>query len=279
MRHPLPLMLLAVSLIPLSDAFGKILLSDYGASQTFVAWSRFGLGTLMLLPFLKARHLDFRIFLKWQVWFRSLLQLCAILCIFTAFKTEPLANVFGAFFVGPIISYVLSIFLLKEETTWPRALLLALGFCGVLLVVRPGFGMSIGMVFGVLSGIFYGMFLTANRWLSDVALPRSLLLSQLVIATLILTPITLVQNDWPEFTAPVLWFTLFSGLASLLGNLLLIVSYKLAPATRLAPLVYFQLIAATTLSYVVFDVVPDALTIAGLTLLVTSGFATLALRR
>jgi drug/metabolite transporter (DMT)-like permease len=52
----------------------------------------------------------------------------------------------------------------------------------------------------------------------------------------------------------------------------------MAPATRLAPFVYTQLIAATALGWAVFGVWPDALTLAGLGIVLASGLATLALR-
>ncbi|MCV6823567.1 MULTISPECIES: DMT family transporter [Halocynthiibacter] len=279
MLHPVPIMLIGVSLIPLGDTMGKILMEQYNASQSYVAWTRFLIGAILLLPFLQRRHLDFRVFLKWQIWLRSLVQLAAILCILTALKTEPIANVFGAFFVAPIVSYLISVWFLKEKTTLPRLILLMLGFCGVLLVVKPGFGMTTGMMFAVLSGVFYGLFLTANRWLSDLALPRTLLMTQLVIATTLLTPSALFHSAWPELTPTVILYTALSSIASLVGNLLLITAYKLAPATRLAPLVYFQLVAATALSFSVFGVIPDFISILGLTLLTASGFATLALRR
>jgi len=63
------------------------------------------------------------------------------------------------------------------------------------------------------------------------------------------------------------------------GNLLLILAYKRAPASRLAPFVYFQLVAATVYGFAVFGDVPDALTWLGLGLLAASGFASLGLRR
>ncbi|MEO0829493.1 MAG: hypothetical protein AAFY03_03435, partial [Pseudomonadota bacterium] len=43
------LMLASMTLIPLGDAAGKVLMSDHGATPSFVAWSRFGLGTAMFL--------------------------------------------------------------------------------------------------------------------------------------------------------------------------------------------------------------------------------------
>jgi drug/metabolite transporter (DMT)-like permease len=69
-----------------------------------------------------------------------------------------------------------------------------------------------------------------------------------------------------------------SALGSMLGNLCLILALRMAPATRLAPFVYTQLIAATALGWAVFGVWPDPLTLAGLVVVLISGMATLVLR-
>ena len=53
----------------------------------------------------------------------------------------------------------------------------------------------------------------------------------------------------------------------------------MAPATRLAPFIYFQLVAATAYGLAIFGDFPDALTLAGLVLLIASGLASLMLRR
>ncbi|MEO1312947.1 MAG: EamA family transporter, partial [Pseudomonadota bacterium] len=100
---------------------------------------------------------------------------------------------------------------------------------------------------------------------------------QLVVGSLVLSPVVAVS--WP---APGVWpvgLLLLSGLASFLGNLLLIVAYRFAPATSLAPFVYFQLIAATGLGVLVWGDWPDALALAGLGLLIGSGLGSLALRK
>lgn len=270
----LPLMLLAMALIPAGDTAGK-LLGEAGVAPAFTAWSRFALGAAMILPFVL--HLTpVRLFLDWRVWLRGLLLAGGILSILTALKTEPIANVFGAFFVGPILAYVLSAWLLREGFSRVRMLLLAIGFLGVLLVVRPGFGMTAGLGYAVLAGVFYGGFLTASRWLSELARPRALLLSQLVVGAVALAPFGLWAM--PNFSGEIAALTLASALGSMLGNLCLILALRMAPASRLAPFVYTQLIAATALGWAVFGSFPDALTLAGLAVLLVSGLATLTLR-
>lgn len=270
----LPLMLLAMTLIPAGDSAGK-LLGMAGVSPIFIAFSRFALGAAILLPFVL--HLTpMRLFADWRIWLRSLLVVGGIVSILTALQTEPIANVFGAFFVGPILATILSVWLLRETISWARAALLLIGFCGVLLVVRPGFGMTPGLGFAVLAGVFYGGFLTASRWLSAVARPRALLISQLVIGALVLAPFGLPMM--PVITPQVAALTLASALGSMLGNLCLILALRMAPASRMAPFVYTQLIAATALGWAVFGTLPDALTLAGLAILLISGFATLGRR-
>lgn len=271
------IMFVAMSLIPIGDTAGKLLVTQYGFAPFFLAWSRFALGALMILPFLPKGQFDLRLFLDWRIWLRGLLIVAGISSILTALQTEPLPTVFGAFFVGPILSFFLSAWLLKEPVTRSQTALLLLGFCGVLLVVKPGFGMTAGLGFAVLAGLFYGSFLTASRWLVHTAPPRALLLTHLAIGTLVLAPPGLASI--PEFTPVITSLTLLSAFASMAGNLLLVIAYRLAPASSLAPFVYFQLISATILGWAVFSDWPDTLTLAGLALLITTGFGAAALRR
>ncbi|MFC7704390.1 DMT family transporter [Plastorhodobacter daqingensis] len=270
------LMLLAMALIPAGDTAGKLLTDDLGAAPLFVAWSRFALGAVLLVPFLRGAGLSPGLLVDWRIWLRGVLVVAAIVAMITALSTESLANVFGAFFVGPILSYFLSALFLGERIHRGQTLMLFLAFLGVLVVVRPGFGMSLGTGLGLLGGVFYGSFLVTSRWLSGVARPRALLLSQLVIGALVLAPFALPRL--PEFSAPVLWLTLASALGSMLGNLALVFAYRHAPASRLAPLVYAQLLAATAYGYAVFGDWPDAFTLLGLTVLMAAGAGSFLIR-
>lgn len=270
------LMFVAMSLIPLGDTAGKLLTDDHGLSPFFVAFSRFAVGAAMIAALLGGRVV-WGLYRDWRVWLRAALIAAGIACILTALRTEDIATVFGAFFVGPLFSYVLSIRLLGERVTPAQSVLLGLGFAGVLMVVRPGFGMTPGLGFSVLAGLFYGGFLTASRWLADAAPPRQLMLTQTALGTLLLAPLGL--GDVPDVTAPIAGLVLLSGVASASGNLLLILAYRRTGATVLAPLVYLQLLSATTLGWAVFGTLPDPLAMAGLLVLVLAGLGTVLLRR
>ena len=268
---------LAVTLVVVGDTCGK-LLTQAGVAPFVVAWSRFAIGALALLPLARFSWGDFIVLKDWRVLLRAVFITGGICSILTALKTEPIANVFGAFFIGPIISYILAIIFLKERPTPLHSLLLGLGFLGVLLVVKPGFGMSTGTLFAILAGIFYGCYLFMTKLLAGAMRASVLLVSQLIIGTLLLTPIGLNSPLPPNDT--VLWLVIVaSALGSAGGNYLLVVANRMADASLVAPLVYTQLISATLLGILVFGDWPDPIALSGLALIALSGLGSLALKR
>lgn len=274
MQRAVLIMFVAMSLIPGGDSAGKMLSSNLGVSPLFVAWSRFALGTLILLPFLP-RGSD-ALLRNWRIWVRAAVLATGISCIQMALQTVDIATVFAAFFIGPLVSYVLAVIFLRETVTPLRSALTVLGFVGVLLVVRPGPGGDLGVLWAVAAGTCYGTFLTMSRWLSGLGSPMALTFTQMVIAGLMLLPLGLL--NMPTMTLPIAGLTLASAICSMLGNLLLLFAYRIAPATRLAPLVYFQLIAAVLLGWIIFGDLPDSYTWAGLALITGAGLASTRLR-
>lgn len=274
MHRAVLIMFVAMSLIPAGDSAGKLMTGQMAVAPVFVAWSRFALGTALILPFVApgAWHL----FRDWRIWLRSAILAAGITSIQTALQTADVATVFAAFFVGPLFSYVLAVLFLREPVTWLRSALILLGFAGVLLVVRPGGEVEPGVGWAVVAGLCYGAFLTMSRWLTGVGTPIALIFSQLSISAVLLLPLGLAQL--PPITLPIAGLTLASALCSMLGNLLLLYAYRIAPATRVAPLVYFQLIAAVALGWTIFGDLPDAYTWAGLAVIIGAGIASTRLR-
>lgn len=267
----------AVTFVVIGDTAGKLLTSG-GVAPFIVAWSRFLLAALMLLPFSGLTRQELPALLNWRVLLRAVCIVCGICCILTALKTEPIANVFGAFFVGPVVAYILAILFLGERPSTQRSLLLALGFFGVMLVVKPGFSSSVGMAFALAAGTFYGAYLVMTRTLAGSFRPRFLLISQLLIGAVILTPFGL-RSEFPAPDISLFAYLLISAVGSALGNYLLVMASRKAEASLIAPLVYSQLISATVLGIVVFGDWPDPVSQAGLLLIAVSGLGSLLVQR
>ena len=258
----------AMTLIVSGDVAGRMLTSA-GFTPFFVAWARFVIAVVLLFPFLGVTRAELRLLLNPLLILRACLIAGGIACILTALKTESLATVFGGFFVGPIVSFFLSALILKERVTFIRTALLLVSFCGVLLVVKPGFGMSPGLGFALLAGTFHGSYLVATRALAGAYRPRFLLFSQLLIGALVLAPTAV--GTLPPVTVSVAGFILISALGSAFGNLLLVLANRMADASVIAPLIYSQIIIATILGLLVFGEWPDTVALFGLAVIVVAG--------
>lgn len=258
----------ATTLIIVGDAAGTKL-TGAGFSQTFVAWARFALAVVLIGPFCGVSWSDTPKFIDWRLILRGALISVAVICILTALRTEPMANVFGGFFVSPIVSYFLSALLLKEKITLPRTLLLLVSFAGVLIVVRPGLGISPGMLIALLAGALHGSYLVATRWLAGDYRPRFLLLSQLIVGSVLLLPFAFTAL--PAITGPMIVLLVISALGSAGGNMLLVLVNRVTPAGVVAPLIYFQLVAAVGIGWLVFGQWPDLISLTGLLIIAVAG--------
>ncbi|MEQ8903018.1 MAG: DMT family transporter [Roseovarius sp.] len=263
----------AVTCVVIGDTAGKLMTSG-GVDPFFVAWSRFALAGLVLLPFSGLTRDEVPELFRWRILLRAAAIAAGVSCILTALRTEPLANVFGAFFIGPVVSYVLAMIFLHERPTLWRSLLLALGFLGVMLVVKPGFGATPGMGFALAAGTFYGGYLVMTRTVAGAHRPRFLLISQLLIGSALLTPLG-VTGELPAFDMRLSLLVALSAGASACGNFMLVIANRTAEASLIAPLVYSQLISATVLGVLVFGDWPDGWSLLGLVLIALSGIGSL----
>lgn len=272
------LMICGAALIPLGDAMAKFASQTYGVEITFMAWSRFAIAAVLLAPFALSLGVRPAHIVTPAVIARGVTIAATVWLILQAALRIPIASVYGAFFIAPVLSFALAVLFLKERPGRSRTILICIGLLGVILVVRPGIDMSSGLLFALGSGVFYAIFLTANRWMSGRHAPLAMLWGQLVVGAFVLAPFGFDPGQ-VVWQAGVLVAIFGSAITSMSGNLLILLAYKRAEATRLAPLVYTQLIAATLYGMLFFGAIPDGWTLAGLALLIASGFAALSIGR
>lgn len=260
-----------MSLIPIGDALAKAIsgVSDY--SPEFLAWSRFVVGSAIMLPLAlfkgSFRGLGKRFYLRQAV--RGLLIAMTLVFIITAVSLSPLADVFGAFFIGPVVATILAVILLKEQASWLEWLAVVLGFVGVLLVVQPGGAMSKGLLYALIAGLFYGSFLVATRWAAASGPPMAQLAAQLVFGLIFLAPLGF--SDILNHGVQAGTLVVVMGLTSAAANFFSILALARARAAWLAPVVYLQIVVASIISTVVFKDPLNTLAIAGLVLIIFTG--------
>ncbi|MEM1315583.1 MAG: DMT family transporter, partial [Pseudomonadota bacterium] len=197
---------------------------------------------------------------------------------FAALRRMPLADAIAIFFVEPLILTALSAALLGEKVGWRRWTACAVGFAGVLLVVRPNFAAAgPAALFPLGTALFFAFYLILTRRLSPRtdAIPMQLLAGLSGAAVIGLALIlgegsgTDFDPRWPEGRE---WaFLLGLGVFSTVSHLCVVLSLRHAPASVVAPVQYLELATAALYGWAVFGDLPAPMAWLGMTIVAGSG--------
>jgi drug/metabolite transporter (DMT)-like permease len=202
---------------------------------------------------------------------RSALLLFSTGLNFFALRYLQLDEALSILFSTPFIVAVLCGPLLGEWVGWRRWTAIGVGFFGVLLVARPGFGgLHPAALLSLASAVCYALYVIATRILSrSDSSETTLFYSNLVGAVAMLPVVPFVWSTPPS--AFIVALMVLIGAFGSGGHYLLILGHRLAPASALAPFIYTQMVWTTTLGFLVFGDVPHHWTIVGGLIVVSSG--------
>ena len=106
----------------------------------------------LLARHLGALHLNFPRHDKWLVAARCVAELSATYFFLTALLHMPLANVTAVLQALPLTVTLGAVLLFHEQIGWRRVVAIALGFIGMLTIVRPGpDGFSIYAIYALIA--------------------------------------------------------------------------------------------------------------------------------
>lgn len=217
---------------------------------------------------------------------RSIALLLMTYFFFASLSKLPIAEATIIMFVSPLITIILSPWLLKEVVGPSCWVAVFVGLIGMIIVVNPvsfilakgDLNWIVGVIYGLLSAIFYSLYQIGTRVLA----PSESTLTSLLfagVAGVIVTTIFMIVNfdpltgleSWksPEYDS---WMLLLSvGCFGAIGQLLILAAYARAKATTLAPINYFHIIWAVIFGFLIFGTLPNTQSLIGALLIVTTG--------
>jgi drug/metabolite transporter (DMT)-like permease len=271
---PLAVLLLmaGVSMFAIQDTFAK-LLGEAGYPPLQILWARYTCHLLIatVVPFLHRGPLPWRSQRPWLQLGRSALIACATFCAVTAIKFLPLATAATIGMTTPLFVTLFAIPVLGEQVGWRRLCALAVGFVGVLVVLRPGVAdfdpMALVMLASAAISAFY---MTLTRITSRIDPHEVSFFFTAVVGTVVSLPIMPFVFQMPHTGGHLAMF-LMIGCFGGLGHLLVIMAHRHGPAAVISPFTYTQLMVAVFLGWLVYDRWPDAFTWLGAAILVGSG--------
>ncbi len=206
----------------------------------------------------------------WLQIIRSLLLLGATLFFFGAVHYVPLADAAAVAFLEPLLITALAHLFMKEKVGPRRWAAVIVGLIGVMVVIRPGFGMAHwGVLLALGSAACGSVYATLTRVVSRAdSASTSLAYSGLagVVGLSLVMPFVWQPVDG------LLWLMFFGlGISGGLGHFLMIKAFALAPGGTLAPFIYVQILWIVVVGWLWFDDWPTASTWIGIALIVGSG--------
>lgn len=235
-----------------------------------IAFFRCLIGFLAILPIalamgpgrLRTRH--FPVHLT-----RGLFGMLAMICSYYAIQHLPLAAYTALSFSKPLFATVLAVLLLHEIVRWRRWSATALGFLGVLVMVRPGAGAfdpAALVALGDSVSIAFLVVLVKRLPPSETAL--TMLFHFGIVSSLASLPLAILvwrPPSWEEY-----------GLLAAIGILgaaaqtCWIRAFRAGEASAVAPFDYTRLIFAAAAGLLLFAEAPDGWTFAGAGIIVAS---------
>lgn len=201
---------------------------------------------------------------------RSLLLLGATVAFFTAIRFIPLADATAISFVAPLLLTAFSIPLLGEKVGVRRWAAVVVGFCGALIVIRPGLVvMHWAATMPLLSAACFSLYQITTRKLAAIDSPITTFFYTGAIGAVVTTLVVPFVWRWPTLNGWVLMVCL--GVLGGLGHYCLIQAFRRTLASTLAPFNFVSIVWMGVLGYVVFDDLPDIPTIVGTSVIIASG--------
>lgn len=217
---------------------------------------------------------------------RAFCLFIAFVCFYSALPKMGLAEAATIVYASPLIVAVLAVFLFKEKIGLCRGIALIIGFCGVVIAMRPSpdVFMPIALL-PLVTAFTYALTFVLLRRVGgsetslSVAFQTFFYFGIMIVAGgAVLTSIIGSIDGFPHLDWRWRWpgtgdlsLLVLLAVTSVCGFVGISHAYQIAPASVVAPFDYVYLAWATLLGFLVWGTIPDQYTISGMILIICAG--------
>jgi len=281
---------LGIAIFSVQDVILKQLSGDYPLYQA------------MLLRSLAA--LPFHIAIVWWFdgrlstittpgWFRmlarGLLNFTAYTSYYLGLAYMPMADTVALFFTCPLFITLTAALFLKERVGLLTALAVAMGFAGVILIVKPeGGNVELAALLPIFGAVCYAISMVIARSMGRVETAAAMafwgnvcfLLGALALTAIFASgqfagashpSIAFLTRGWMTPSLGDFWLMAGCGLISAIGITLLTYAYQTAPAAGIAPFEYSFMFWGVLWGWVFWGNLPDLLAWLGIAVIIGAG--------
>jgi len=271
-------MFMAVSMagFTCNDALVKLASAHMNPGQVMLVRGIFATALVTLLAWHQGALKTPRLVLHPMIGVRAFGELGATIFFLISLQHLPIANVSAILQALPLAVTMGAALFLGEGVGWRRWVAIAIGFTGVMIVVRPGFeGFNVFALLALISVAFCAVRDLATRRLPPEV--PTLLVSTVTAAAITLCgAVSLVPfGGWTPMEPEYVGLLGLTAVLVLIGYQFIIKAMRTGDISFIAPFRYTALLWAIMLGYLIFGDVPDTAMIVGAVIIVGSGLYTL----
>ncbi|MDB4234108.1 DMT family transporter [Alphaproteobacteria bacterium] len=201
---------------------------------------------------------------------RSFLSILESACFVLAFRYLSLADAHSIGGLTPIIVVIFSSIFLREKITPKIWLAIFMGFIGVLVIMRPGLSIfDPKSLIPLSAALFLGLYQVVTRKASEYDQNETSLFYTAITGILIMGSISFFY--WMPINLSFILLFMGVGVFYSLGLYLQIIALSKARASMVQPFHYTLIFWAIIFGFIFYNDIPDFFTIAGATIIATSG--------
>lgn len=194
-----------------------------------------------------------------------------ILSFTTAVMHMKLAELYAVLQISPFLMTIIAVVAFKEQVGWRRWSVIAIGFCGVLLIIKPDpDNLNYWALLGILAAFAAACREIVTRKI-DPGVPTLNVAFVSALVTAIGTFAFGYGETWPVMSYHEIMLLLIQAVSWLIGTFLLVHACRTAPVSLVASFRYSMLVWGAIAGYLVFGELPDILAACGAAIVVLCG--------
>ena len=199
---------------------------------------------------------------------RAFFGIAAFVFVVFALEDLILADAMVLAFTSPFWSILIGIIALGEAIRGHRIAATIVGFCGVIMIVKPEGGIEPAMLLALGGAFLTSLAMISMKSLSSTEPPTRIVFYFMFFGTLIMLPPAALT--WQTPTLIQFGWLLLAGVLGAVGQEFLARAYDAGEVSIVAPFDFMRLPIAALLGYIVFSELPDEWSIAGTLVIVAA---------
>lgn len=268
-------MILAMAGFAFEDLFIKMLSAYFPISEVIMILGFTGSIVFLIIAIFQNAPIIHKDLLDKYVIMRTICELLGAVFFVTAIALTPLSSASAILQITPLLVTIGAVIFFREKVGWRRWSAVFVGFMGVLLILRPGFGGFMpASIFALLGSVFL-----AARDLSTRAMKVDLPSVTIALYAFIafgISGILIIPFNSPMVIPSLNQIMYFIGASTfgVFAYYALVISSRIGEMSVISPFRYSRIVFAMLLAIIILGERPDSFTLIGATIIVLSGIYT-----